>query len=105
MADEPLTLATLAKFHREIVAPDIERVVGGLRLEMNARFDEVFGHFDAIYQRFDRLETDYQMSFIPSRHAAEPPVSGEPHSLHPAACARGPKCPGGGGFVDRTPVL
>ena len=55
----------LAKFHREVLLPDIDRVVGQrigeLRQEMNARFREVDGHFDAIYKRFDRLETEYQM--------------------------------------------
>jgi hypothetical protein len=45
----------------DIVVPDVERVVGGLRVEMNARLDEVLGHFDAIDQRLDRLETGYQM--------------------------------------------
>jgi len=51
----------LTRFHREVVLPDVQRLigdaVGGLRGEMNARFDEVFSHFDAIYQRFDRLES------------------------------------------------
>jgi hypothetical protein len=56
MSDEALTLAVLAKFHREIVLPDVERVVGGLRREMNTRFDEVFAHFAAIHKRFDRLD-------------------------------------------------
>lgn len=64
----------LTKFHREIVLPDVQRLVGGLRQEMNARFDavdrrfegvdrrfdEVTGHLDAIYQRFDKLETGLQ---------------------------------------------
>jgi hypothetical protein len=30
----------------------------GLKQRMNAKFDEVSGHFDAIHQRFDRLETE-----------------------------------------------
>jgi len=42
----------LTKFHREIVVPDIERIVGkrldGLRDEMHAGFD-------ALAQRLDRL--------------------------------------------------
>jgi len=49
----------LTKFHREVILPDIERVVGGLRDEMNARFAAQDAHFDALYQRFDRLETEY----------------------------------------------
>jgi predicted nucleic acid-binding Zn-ribbon protein len=48
----------LTKFHREIVLPDIQRAVadgvGELRREMSV-------HFDAIYKRFDRLETEYEM--------------------------------------------
>ncbi len=46
----------LTKFHREVVLPDIKRVVGDLRDEMNARFTSLDGDFDAIYQRFDKLE-------------------------------------------------
>jgi hypothetical protein len=49
----------LTRFHREIVLPDIQRVVGELRLEMNERFAGLDAHFDAIYQRFDKLETEY----------------------------------------------
>jgi hypothetical protein len=58
MPDDPITLATLMQFHREVLLPDVQRLVdqavGDLRAEMN-------GHFDAIYQRFDRLETEYHM--------------------------------------------
>jgi hypothetical protein len=58
MADDLIPILT--RFHREIVLPDIERVVGGLRDEMNARFAAQDAHFVAIYQRFDRLEAEYQ---------------------------------------------
>jgi hypothetical protein len=54
-------LRILTRFHREVVLPDIERVVGGLREEMNGRFAALDVHFDAICQRFDRLETEYHM--------------------------------------------
>jgi hypothetical protein len=54
MADEPLTLAALAKF----LDPKLARIDERFNL-IDARFDDVFGHFDAIYQRFDRLETEY----------------------------------------------
>jgi len=51
-------VTVFARFHREVLLPDMQRLigdaVGGLRQEMNA-------HFDAIYQRLDRLETEYQM--------------------------------------------
>jgi hypothetical protein len=60
MSDQPLTLAVLAQFHRDVILPDVERVVGALELRMDARFSAVDGHFDAIYHRFDRLETEYQ---------------------------------------------
>jgi hypothetical protein len=75
VAEEPLTLAALAKFHREIILPDIQRVVdasaNGLRAEVNARFDDVFGHFDSIYQRFDRLETEYHMLVLGLKRCEE----------------------------------
>jgi hypothetical protein len=61
MSDQPLTLAVLARFHRDVILPDVERVMGALELRMNGRFDDVHGHFDAVYRRFDRLETEYQM--------------------------------------------
>jgi len=54
MADEELW-QTLLRFHREIVKPDIEatefRIISSLRSEMN-------GHFDAIYRRLERVETE-----------------------------------------------
>ena len=56
MADDLIPILT--RFHREVVLPDIERIVGeavdGLEGRMNA-------HFDAIYKRFEKLETQYQM--------------------------------------------
>lgn len=55
MPDELLN--TLVRFHREVVLPDVERVVesaiGGFR-------DEMLTHFDALYKRLDRLESEYQ---------------------------------------------
>jgi hypothetical protein len=56
MSDQPLTLAVLAQFHRDVILPDVERVVGAVESRMNARFDDVCGHFDAVYRRFDRLD-------------------------------------------------
>ena len=57
MAEDLIPILT--RFHREVVLPDIQRAVadgvGDLRREMNA-------HFDAIYQRFDRLEAPGQVS-------------------------------------------
>ena len=49
-------ISVLTRFHREVVLPDIERIVtdatAGLR-------DETMWHFDAVYKRFDRLEIEY----------------------------------------------
>ncbi len=56
MADD--LLQTLTRFHREVVLPDIRRIVGeavgGLEGRMAA-------HFDEVYKRFERLETEYHM--------------------------------------------
>ena len=61
MSDEPVTLAVLttalAQFHREIVLPDIEGVVERLT---KPRFDQIDGHFDTIYHKLDKLETEYE---------------------------------------------
>jgi hypothetical protein len=56
MWDQPLTLAVLAQFHRDVILPDVERVVGALESRMNARFDDIDRQFDAVYRRFDRLD-------------------------------------------------
>jgi hypothetical protein len=46
-------MPVLTRFHREVLLPDVKRIVGEavgeLRAEMNA-------HFEAIHKRFDRLE-------------------------------------------------
>jgi len=57
MSDQSVTLATLAKFHREVILPDIERVVERLT---KPRFDQIDGHFDAIFHKLDKLETEYE---------------------------------------------
>ena len=44
-------ISILTRFHREVLLPDLQRVVGDLRAEMNQRFASLDGHFDAIYQR------------------------------------------------------
>jgi chromosome segregation ATPase len=60
MSDEPLTRAvlasTLAEFHRTIVLPDIRQVVGEIVGEFRR---EINGHFDDLYGRLARLETEY----------------------------------------------
>ncbi len=56
MGEEPLTVAALARFHREIVMPEFRREMDTLRTDIRAEFA---GHLDAIYKRFDRLEIEY----------------------------------------------
>ena len=48
----------LTRFHREVVLPDIRRVVGEAVGDLEGRMN---AHFDAIYKRFDKLETEYHM--------------------------------------------
>jgi hypothetical protein len=59
MADELWN--TLLKFHREVAVPEI---VGTLREEINSAVAslrrETKANFDAVWKRFDRLESEYQ---------------------------------------------
>ena len=48
----------LARFHREVTLPDMKSVVADAIDSLERRLD---GHFDGIYKRFDRLETEYHM--------------------------------------------
>jgi hypothetical protein len=68
MADDLLT--KLTRFHREIVLPDVKRLVDALEERTNARFDDINRHFDEIYKRFDRLETEYHMRVLEERLGA-----------------------------------
>jgi hypothetical protein len=65
VADDLIPILT--RFHREVVLPDIQRVlgeaVGGLEGRMNA-------HFAAIHHRFDKLETEYQVRSLEERLGA-----------------------------------
>jgi hypothetical protein len=62
MSDQPLTLAVLARFHQEILMPEVRQVVREeVAKEVGALRDEMHSGFDAIAQRFDRLETEYHM--------------------------------------------
>jgi len=58
MGNQPITLAALAKFHREVLGPEIREIV---REEVGAHRRETQAAFDAIFQRSDRLETEYHM--------------------------------------------
>ncbi len=60
MAEDLLPILT--RFHREIVLPDIERIVGNAVEGSERRLrDEVQAGFDALAQRLDRLDTEYHM--------------------------------------------
>jgi hypothetical protein len=49
-------IAILTRFHREVLLPDIKRIVSEVVGDLERRTN---AHFDAIYQRFDTLETEY----------------------------------------------
>ena len=55
-------VAVLAKFHRDVLLPDVQRVVS-VAVEASERrlTDRMDGLFDALSKRIDRLETEYQM--------------------------------------------
>ena len=56
MAEDLLPMLT--RFHRELIVPDMKRVVGEAIDALEQRMN---GHYGAIYQRFDKLESEYQM--------------------------------------------
>ena len=60
MADDVSKL--LQRLQSEIISgfDGVRRDVSDLRDEMNSGFRDVLSHFDGIYARFDRLETEYQ---------------------------------------------
>jgi predicted nucleic acid-binding Zn-ribbon protein len=58
----------LTKFHREIVVPDIERIVGETERRLR---DEMHAGFDALSQRLDRLETEYHMLVVGLKRVEE----------------------------------
>jgi hypothetical protein len=59
MSDQPLTLAVLAEFHRQVILPDVRRVVNEvvqgsesrLRDEMRSLHDVLMGRLDMLAQR------------------------------------------------------
>jgi hypothetical protein len=70
--DRPITLSVLANFHREVVLPDIQRVVadavGGVERRLR---DEMHASFDAVVQAQHRLETEYQMLVVGLKRVEE----------------------------------
>ncbi len=57
MSDQPLTLIVLAQFHRQVILPDIERIVGGAERRLR---DEMHTLHDFVLKRLDRLEVEYE---------------------------------------------
>jgi phage shock protein A len=49
-------LRVLTRFHREVVLPDLERVVEGRLAPLR---EEMLANFDAVFKRLDRLESEY----------------------------------------------
>ena len=66
MADD--LLSVLTRFHREVVLPDIERVVGSVETRLR---DEMQTGFDGLAQRLDKLETEYHMLVAGLRRVEE----------------------------------
>jgi hypothetical protein len=54
--------AVLMHFHREVVIPDMHRLEERLEARLGGRIDELrnetLSHFDAVYKRFDSLESE-----------------------------------------------
>jgi len=70
VADDLLPILT--RFQRDVLLPDVKRIVGEAVGALEGRMN---AHFDAIYRRFDRLETEYHMLVVrseASRGAARP---------------------------------
>ncbi len=63
MDDQLLT--TLARFHTEVLRPDIERIVGEHVTASEGRLRaDMSGHFDEIYHRLDRLQAEHHMIVV-----------------------------------------
>src|SRR5262249_11031654 len=60
MSDQPLTVGALAgalaTFHREVLRPDIQRIVGDAEGRLR---DEMQTFHDSLLTKLDRLETEY----------------------------------------------
>ena len=60
MADQPLTLVVLAQFHRQVILPDIERIVAATVEAEHRLRDEMHVLQDFVLKRLDRLEGEYE---------------------------------------------
>ena len=56
MSDPSIPLSMLTQFHREVVVPDIERIVGASERRL---LDEMHGLHDASLVKFEHLETEF----------------------------------------------
>ena len=56
MAETRLTVEGLERFYREVVRADLDRLIDARVSPIHARFDDVMGHFDAVYYRLDRID-------------------------------------------------
>jgi predicted nucleic acid-binding Zn-ribbon protein len=66
MGDE--LVQVLTRFHRDVLRPDVERIVGESERRLR---DEMHAIFDGLAQRLDRLETEYQMLVAGLRRVEE----------------------------------
>jgi chromosome segregation ATPase len=58
MADEPLTLSALTRFHREVIASDFQKVLERLD-RVDSRLGEVHGQVSGLDALFDRRDSEY----------------------------------------------
>ena len=49
----------LLRFHREVTLLDMDRLEERINGRMDAFQRQTMSHFDHVYKRFDRLETEY----------------------------------------------
>jgi polyhydroxyalkanoate synthesis regulator phasin len=49
-------LSVLTRFHREVVVPDIERIVDG---KITPLREDMLANFDAVFKRLDVLQSEY----------------------------------------------
>ena len=56
MSDQPITLAVLAKFHHDVIVPDIQRVV---REEVGASERRMMAHIDGLAHKLTALQIEY----------------------------------------------
>jgi chromosome segregation ATPase len=72
MSDVPLTLAVLAQFHREVILPDVKRVVEDAVGASERRLrDEMHAIFDSLDARMTRREQEYQLLVVGVRRVEE----------------------------------